>query len=261
MIDPPRDEAVIAVKRCQQAGIRVKMITGDHADTAKAIGKMTGIGDGLTSLTGTEIEAMSDEELQQKVKKIDVFARSSPEHKIRLVKALQSNGSVVAMTGDGVNDAPALKRADVGIAMGQKGTEVSREAAEMILADDNFATIASAVEQGRTVYDNLKKSILFVLPTNGGEALSILFAVALGYTLPVTAVQILWVNMVTAVTLALTLAFEKAEDNVNVDRTFSSFYNKCNKILNKHARFKTLSKRRLKQLSKPWITKGIRTAI
>lgn len=214
MIDPPREEAIIAVKRCQQAGIRVKMITGDHADTAKAIGKMTGIGDGLTALTGTEIEMMSDEELQQNVNSIDVFARSSPEHKIRLVKAFQSNGSVVAMTGDGVNDAPALKRADVGIAMGQKGTEVSREAAEMILADDNFATIASAVEQGRTVYDNLKKSILFVLPTNGGEALSILFAVALGYTLPITAVQILWVNMVTAVTLALTLAFEKAENNV-----------------------------------------------
>ena len=214
MIDPPRDEAIVAVKRCQQAGIRVKMITGDHVDTARAIGKMTGIGDGSKALTGTEIEAMSDEELQQKVNGIDVFARSSPEHKIRLVKALQSNGSVVAMTGDGVNDAPALKRADVGIAMGQKGTEVSREASEMILADDNFATIASAVEQGRTVYDNLKKSILFVLPTNGGEALSILFAVALGYTLPVTAVQILWVNMVTAVTLALTLAFEKAENNV-----------------------------------------------
>ena len=209
MIDPPRDEAIMAVKRCQQAGIRVKMITGDHVDTARAIGKMTGIGDGLTALTGTEIE-----ELQQNVNGIDVFARSSPEHKIRLVKALQSNGSVVAMTGDGVNDAPALKRADVGIAMGQKGTEVSREASEMILVDDNFATIASAVEQGRTVYDNLKKSILFVLPTNGGEALSILFAVALGYTLPVTAVQILWVNMVTAVTLALTLAFEKAENNV-----------------------------------------------
>ncbi|MBL6956501.1 MAG: cation-transporting P-type ATPase [Chlorobium phaeobacteroides] len=214
MMDPPRDEAVSAVKRCQQAGIRVKMITGDHADTALAIGKMTGIGDGLNALTGTEIEVMSDEELRQNVNRIDIFARSSPEHKIRLVKALQSNGSVVAMTGDGVNDAPALKRADVGIAMGQKGTEVSREAAEMILADDNFATIANAVEQGRTVYDNLKKSIMFVLPTNGGEALSILFAIALGYTLPVTAIQILWVNMVTAVTLALTLAFEKAEHNV-----------------------------------------------
>ncbi len=214
MIDPPREEAVSAVGRCRRAGIRVKMITGDHIDTARAIGRMTGIGDGSGAMTGTDIETMSDEELQREVDRVDVFARSSPEHKIRLVRALQANGDVVAMTGDGVNDAPALKRADIGIAMGQKGTEVSREAAEMILADDNFATIASAVEQGRTVYDNLKKSILFVLPTNGGEALSILFAVALGYTLPITAVQILWVNMVTAVTLALTLAFEKAESNV-----------------------------------------------
>ncbi len=214
MIDPPREEAARAVKRCRQAGIRVKMITGDHADTALAIGRMIGIGDGSNALTGMNIETMSDEELRKQVNRTDIFARSSPEHKIRLVKALQENGAVVAMTGDGVNDAPALKRADVGIAMGEKGTEVSREAAEMILADDNFATIANAVEQGRTVYDNLKKSILFVLPTNGGEALSILAAIALGYTLPVTAIQILWVNMVTAVTLALTLAFEKAENNV-----------------------------------------------
>ncbi len=214
MIDPPREEAVAAVERCRQAGIRVKMITGDHVETARAIAGMTGIGQGSEAMTGSEIETLSDDELQKKVGQVDVFARSSPEHKIRLVTAMQKNGDVVAMTGDGVNDAPALKRADVGIAMGQKGTEVSREAAEMILVDDNFATIANAVEQGRTVYDNLKKSILFVLPTNGGEALSILFAVALGYTLPVTALQILWVNMVTAVTLALTLAFEKAENNV-----------------------------------------------
>lgn len=214
MIDPPREEAVEAVARCQAAGIRVKMITGDHVDTARAIGQMTGIGDGSKALTGQEIESMDEEELMRQVDEVDVFARSSPEHKLRLVKALQARGNVVAMTGDGVNDAPALKRADVGIAMGLKGTEVSKEAAEMVLTDDNFATIANAVEQGRTVYDNLKKSILFVLPTNGGEALSILFAVMLGYTLPITAVQILWVNMVTAVTLALTLAFEEAESNV-----------------------------------------------
>ncbi len=214
MIDPPRDEAIDAVKRCRSAGIRVKMITGDHVDTARAIGRITGIGDGRKAMTGSEIERLDDEALKKSVEQVDIFARSSPEHKLRLVKALQSRGNVVAMTGDGVNDAPALKRADVGIAMGQKGTDVSREAAEMVLTDDNFATIANAVEQGRTVYDNLKKSILFVLPTNGGEALSILLAIALGYTLPITAVQILWVNMVTAVTLALTLAFEKAEDNV-----------------------------------------------
>ncbi len=214
MIDPPREEAAQAVSRCRDAGIRVKMITGDHADTARAIGRMTGIGDGLKVLRGSEIESMDDRELIGKAAETDVFARSSPLHKLRLVTALQAGGNVVAMTGDGVNDAPALKRADVGIAMGGKGTEVSKEAAEMVLTDDNFATIANAVEEGRTVYDNLIKSILFVLPTNGGEALSILFAVLLGYTLPITAVQILWVNMVTAVTLALALAFEKPEENV-----------------------------------------------
>jgi len=214
MIDPPRQEAIAAVKACKSAGIRVKMITGDHIDTAKAIGTMIGIGEGRHAMTGSQIEELDESELEDAVLRHDVFARSSPEHKLRLVKALQARGHVVAMTGDGVNDAPALKRADVGIAMGLKGTEVSKEAAEMVLADDNFATIASAIEQGRTVYDNLKKSILFILPTNGGEALSILFAIALGYTLPVTAVQILWVNMVTAVTLALSLAFEPAEANV-----------------------------------------------
>ncbi|MBM3423190.1 MAG: cation-transporting P-type ATPase [Chlorobi bacterium] len=214
MIDPPREEAITAVQACKSAGIRVKMITGDHVDTAKSIGAMIGIGDGRHAVTGAQIEQLDDSELEDAVLRHDVFARSSPEHKLRLVKALQARGHVVAMTGDGVNDAPALKRADVGIAMGLKGTEVSKEAAEMVLADDNFATIASAIEQGRTVYDNLKKSILFILPTNGGEALSILFAIALGYTLPVTAVQILWVNMVTAVTLALSLAFEPAEANV-----------------------------------------------
>jgi len=214
MIDPPREEAIAAVRSCQRAGIRVKMITGDHIDTARVIGRMIGIGDGDHAVTGADIEKMNDEELREVAEKNDVFARSSPEHKLRLVMALQAMGHVVAMTGDGVNDAPALKRADVGIAMGMKGTEVSKEAAEMVLADDNFATIASAVEQGRTVYDNLKKSILFILPTNGGEALSIIVALLLGYTMPVTAVQILWVNMVTAVTLALSLAFEKTELNV-----------------------------------------------
>ena len=214
MIDPPREEVIAAIQSCQRAGIRVKMITGDHIDTARVIGRMIGIGDGNHAVTGADIEKMDDEELWEVAEKNDVFARSSPEHKLRLVMALQARGHVVAMTGDGVNDAPALKRADVGIAMGMKGTEVSKEAAEMVLADDNFATIASAVEQGRTVYDNLKKSILFILPTNGGEALSIIVALLLGYTMPVTAVQILWVNMVTAVTLALSLAFEKTELNV-----------------------------------------------
>jgi len=215
MIDPPRSEAIVAVQQCQTAGIEVKMITGDHADTAAAIGAQLGLcvqGDAV--LSGHEIEALSDQELQQAVSKINIFARSSPEHKLRLVKAMQANGDIVAMTGDGVNDAPALKRADVGTAMGNKGTEAAKEAAEMVLADDNFASLAHAVMEGRTVYDNLKKAILFILPTNGGEALVIMAAIMMGKMLPITPVQILWVNMITAVTLALTLAFEPPEANV-----------------------------------------------
>jgi magnesium-transporting ATPase (P-type) len=190
------------------------MITGDHAVTAVAIGAQMGIGDGEKVLTGHEIEAMDEAALRKAVDEVDIFGRSSPEHKLRLVKAMQANGHVVAMTGDGVNDAPALKRADVGIAMGQNGTEVAKEAAEMVLADDNFASIAHAVEEGRTVYDNLKKAILFILPTNGGEALIIIAAIMFGRMLPITPVQILWVNMITAVTLALALAFEPAGRNI-----------------------------------------------
>jgi len=214
MIDPPREEACKAVMQCQSAGITVKMITGDHAVTAAAIGTQMIIGDGQTVLTGQEIESMTDEELRTVVNDIDIFARSSPEHKLRLVKALQSLGHVVAMTGDGVNDAPALKRADVGTAMGQNGTEVAQDAAEMVLADDRFSSIVDAVEEGRTVHDNLKKAILFILPTNGGEALIIIAAILMGNMLPITPVQILWVNMITAVTLALALAFEPPESNV-----------------------------------------------
>lgn len=214
MMDPPREEATRAVKKCQSAGIQVKMITGDHAITAMAIGAQMGIGDGEKVLRGHEIEAMDEEALRCAVDDINIFARSTPEHKLRLVKAMQANGHVVAMTGDGVNDAPALKRADVGTAMGQNGTEVAKESAEVVLADDNFASIAHAVEEGRTVYDNLKKAILFILPTNGGEALVILAAILFGTMLPITPVQILWVNMITAVTLALALAFEPAEANI-----------------------------------------------
>lgn len=214
MIDPPREDAMQAVQQCQKAGVQVKMITGDHVVTAAAIAEQMQIGDGASALSGHEIEAMGDEELRNVVDKIDVYARSSPEHKLRLVKAMQSNGHVVAMTGDGVNDAPALKRADVGTAMGQNGTEVAKEASEMVLVDDNFASIAHAVEEGRTVYDNLKKAILFILPTNGGEALTIFAAILMGRMLPITPVQILWVNMITAVTLALALAFEPAEKDI-----------------------------------------------
>lgn len=214
LMDPPREEAIEAVRQCQAAGIRIKMITGDHGITATAIAQQMHIGDGEATLTGVELDAMDDAELAQRLEQVDVYARTSPEHKLRLVKALQAMGHVVTMTGDGVNDAPALKRADVGIAMGRKGTEVSKEAAEMVLTDDNFASIASAVEEGRTVYDNLKKAILFILPTNGGEALTLIAAILLGMAMPITPVQILWVNMVTAVTLALALAFEPSEANV-----------------------------------------------
>ncbi len=216
MIDPPREEAIRAVADCSRAGIGVKMITGDHALTAEAVGEQLGIRG--SPLVGHEIEAMDDAELRRRCLETDVFARTTPVHKLRLVQALQANGRIVAMTGDGVNDAPALKRADVGIAMGNKGTEAAKEASEMVLADDNFASIAHAVEEGRTVYDNLKKAILYLLPTNGGQALTIVIAVMLGLTLPVTPVQALWINMVTAVTLALALAFEPPEPGLMARR-------------------------------------------
>jgi magnesium-transporting ATPase (P-type) len=213
IIDPPRPEAITAIASCHKAGIRVKMITGDHAGTARAIGIEMGLGkaDTLKVVSGPQIEAATDGELEDIAHECDIFARTSPEHKLRLVKALQARGDVVAMTGDGVNDAPALKRADVGVAMGIKGTEATKEAAEIVLADDNFSSIERAVEEGRTIYDNLKKAILFILPTNGAQGLVMLAAVIFGLTLPLTPVQILWVNMVVAITLALALAFEPAE--------------------------------------------------
>jgi len=213
--DPPRKEVPEAIKACQSAGIRVKMITGDHVATARAIASELGLfKQGGKALTGHEIDRLSAEELQEKVIETDVFARTTPEHKLRLVKALQAHHEVVAMTGDGANDAPALKRADIGVAMGIKGTEASRQAAEMVLADDNFATIVNGVEEGRGVYDNIRKAILFVLPTNAAQALVIILAVLAGVTLPITPVQILWVNMAIAITLALSLAFEPLENDV-----------------------------------------------
>ncbi len=213
IIDPPRDEAIAAVGECRSAGIRVIMITGDHQLTAQTIAGQIGIAN-ATVRTGAELEQASDDQLRAWVTDTSVYARVSPEHKLRLVTALQSHGSVVAMTGDGVNDAPAIKRADVGVGMGITGTEVTKEAADMVLTDDNFASITSAVREGRTVYDNLRKAVLFILPTNGGEALTLLAAIALGTSLPLTAAQILWVNMVTAVTLALALAFEPPEADI-----------------------------------------------
>jgi potassium/sodium efflux P-type ATPase len=213
LIDPPRDEAITAVAECQQAGIRVKMITGDHAVTASAIGRQLVLNTD-NPLTGEIIDTLSDEALRKRALETDVIARASPEHKLRLVTILQKAGHLVAMTGDGVNDAPALKAADIGVAMGQKGTDAAREASDLVLTDDNFATIARAVREGRIVFDNIKKALLFMLPTNGGEAGVILTAIFAGLALPVTAGQILWVNMVTAVTLALALAFEPGEQGV-----------------------------------------------
>jgi len=213
MIDPPRPEAIDSVRKCQKAGIRVKMITGDHAATASAIAAQLHIGNGSV-LSGADIDRLSDDELKVAIRDVDVFARTSPENKLRLVSALQADDQVVAMTGDGVNDAPALKRADVGVAMGKNGTEDAKEASEMVLADDNFASIVHAVEEGRSIYENLKKSIIFILPTSGGEALTIAAAIMTGEALPITPVQILWVNMITAVTLSLTLAFEPTERRI-----------------------------------------------
>jgi len=214
LADPPRQEAIDSVMTCRRAGIQVKMITGDHAGTAIAVARQLGLDNPDAALTGSDLEAIGEPDWRRRAAEINVFARTSPEHKLRLVQALQANGQVVAMTGDGVNDAPALKRADVGVAMGGKGTEAAKEAAEMVLADDNFASIVRAVEEGRTVYDNLKKAIIFILPTNGGEAFILIAAIASGYMLPITPVQILWVNMITAVTLALALAFEPPEGAV-----------------------------------------------
>jgi magnesium-transporting ATPase (P-type) len=214
LLDPPRKEAIEAVAECHEGGIRVTMITGDHRITAAAIAKLLGIGDGKTAITGAEIEDMDTATLQERVHDVDVFARASPEHKLRLVKAIQANRQIVAMTGDGVNDAPSLKKADVGVAMGIKGTEVTKEAAEMVLADDNFASITAAVKEGRTVYNNIEKAMLFMLPTNVAQALVIMAAIFIGFTAPITAPQILWVNMVTSVALGLVISFEPHELDV-----------------------------------------------
>ncbi|MBB4004474.1 cation-transporting P-type ATPase [Aurantimonas endophytica] len=213
LIDPPRPEAIAAVAQCRQAGIRVKMITGDHAGTAAAIGRQIGLENPDSVLTGTDLDMMDDAALGNAVAETDIFARTSPEHKLRLVTALQSRGLTVAMTGDGVNDAPALKRADAGIAMGLKGSEAAKEAAGLVLADDNFASIVAAVREGRTVYDNIKKVISWTLPTNAGEALTIIVALLFSMSLPVTAIQILWINLVTSITLGIALAFEPTEEN------------------------------------------------
>jgi len=213
MIDPPRKAAIAAIRNCHSAGVRVKMITGDHAVTAQAIAGQIGLAAGAV-LTGRELAALDDAALAEAAHAIDVFARVEPEQKLRLVRALQERGEVVAMTGDGVNDAPALKQADIGVAMGLGGTEVAKEAAAMVLTDDNFASIEAAVEEGRGVWDNLVKFITWTLPTNFGEGLVIVAAILAGATLPITPLQILWINMTTAVLLGLPLAFEPIEKGI-----------------------------------------------
>ena len=214
MIDPPRSDAKDAVAECQAAGIDVKMITGDHVKTASAIGGQLGLTGFLDATTGTDLDRLDPESFRTTAREASVFARTSPEHKLRIVEALQADGDIAAMTGDGVNDAPALKRADIGIAMGRKGTEAAKDAAELVLLDDNFASIVAAIREGRTVYDNIKKVIAWTLPTSFGEGLVILAAVLAGLAMPVTPVQILWINMITVVALGLTLAFEPTEPGV-----------------------------------------------
>ena len=210
MIDPPRPEAIAAVHACQNAGIKVKMITGDHITTAQAIARKMGIENTkwVLAFEGKQLEKMDDRELDRAVEDGSVFARVAPAQKLRLVEALQSKGEIVAMTGDGVNDAPALKQADIGIAMGKGGTEVARESADMLLTDDNFASIEAAVEEGRTVYQNLRKAIAFLLPVNGGESMTILISALLARDLPILSLQVLWLNMINSITMTIPLAFE-----------------------------------------------------
>jgi magnesium-transporting ATPase (P-type) len=214
LMDPPREDAIEAVNKCLQAGICVKMITGDHATTAKAISMEFGFDKKGAVYTGSDLDTLTDEEFDIVANSVNIFARTTPEHKLRIVRSLQKTGNIVGMTGDGVNDAPALKRADIGIAMGKKGTEASKEAADIVLVDDNFASIAQAVEMGRKIYDNFTKTILMIVPTSGGEALVILSAILFAQVLPITPLQILWVNMVTAVSLGIALAFEVSEANI-----------------------------------------------
>jgi Ca2+-transporting ATPase len=217
MIDPPRPEAVAAVAACHRAGIQVKMITGDHAGTAVAIGRQLGLVQEATAsphplaLTGKELAALSDQQLIEAAGNVSVFARVTPEQKLRLVEALQARGHVVAMTGDGVNDGPAIKQADIGVAMGITGTEVAKEASDMVLTDDNFASIEAAVEEGRNVFDNLTKIITWALPSNLGQGLVILAAALAGATLPILPLQVLWINMTTGGVLGLFLALEPKE--------------------------------------------------
>jgi len=214
LLDPPREAAVEAVAQARKAGIEVKMITGDHASTARSIGSEMGLDSAGHAVSGPTLDGLDPQGWRQVADQTSIFARATPEHKLRLVEALQAGGHIVAMTGDGVNDAPALKRADIGIAMGRKGTEAAREAAAMVLADDNFESITRAILEGRAVFDNLRKAVIFFLPINGGESASIMLALLLALNLPIEPLQLLWVNMVSSVCLALVLAFERPEPDI-----------------------------------------------
>ncbi|MFL2134269.1 HAD-IC family P-type ATPase [Desemzia sp. FAM 24101] len=214
IMDPPKESAIEAVADCSRAGISVKMITGDHKDTAQAIGKEIGLNHTGNVLEGSDIDQLTDTELAESVQSVDIYARTTPQHKLRIVQALQQQGEIVGMTGDGVNDAPALKQADIGIAMGIKGSEVSKQAADMVLADDNFATISKAVKEGRRIFANLKKTINFFLPTALAQGLIVILALLANQPLPLSPIQILWVNMVTTITLSYALGFEKASDDL-----------------------------------------------
>jgi Ca2+-transporting ATPase len=215
IVDPPREEAKKAVKVAADAGIRAVMITGDHKLTASAIARQLGImRDGDQALTGIDLDTMSNEQLRQTVLNTSVYARVTPEHKLRVVEALQSHGQIVAMTGDGVNDAPALKQANIGVAMGITGTDVSKGASDMVLTDDNFASIVAAVEEGRTIYDNIRKFIRYLLSTNAGEIVTMFTALLIGLRVPLLAIQILWINLVTDGLPAIALGFEPSEPDV-----------------------------------------------
>ncbi|GEK29075.1 HAD-IC family P-type ATPase [Furfurilactobacillus siliginis] len=214
IIDPPREEVIAALKEMRTAGVQVKMITGDHPDTAAAIGRQLGLADNIHTITGAEIDEMTDEELRANIHRYDVFARTTPSNKLAIIKAYQENDKVTAMTGDGVNDAPALKRADIGVAMGIKGTDVAKDAADMILVDDNFTTMTKAIREGRRLYDNIKKTIAFLLPTSFAEGLIVAFSILMQQKLPLVPTQLLWINMVSAVTIQFAFIFEPEEQGI-----------------------------------------------
>ena len=215
LLDAPREEVIVALKKMNTAGVHVKMITGDDPQTARAIGKELGLTNGpINAITGAEWDKLSTKERESAAMDNQVFARTTPQNKLEIVEALQNQQQVTAMVGDGVNDAPALKKADIGVAMGIKGTDVAKDAADMILGDDNFATMAAVIKEGRRIYDNIKKSILFLLPTSFAEGLVVAFSILTGQQVPLQPAQLLWINLIAAITIQFAFVFEKAEDGI-----------------------------------------------